>query len=88
MDRKTETELVKQGLSLVRENARFLEPSPSGRDSHHYINPDRFDHERIKIFKQLPHAVAHASELPTPNDFLVREVNGQSALITLSLIHI
>ena len=82
MDRNTETELITQGLSLVRENARFLEPSPSGRDSHHYINPDRFDHERIKIFKQLPHAVAHASELPTPNDFLVREVNGQSALIT------
>ncbi len=52
------------------------------RDSHHYPLPQRYEKETEAIFTALPHTVAHSSEIANARDFVVRELNGQSALLS------
>lgn len=82
MNRDTELQLIDQALALVRQNARYAEDPQTDRDSHHYTDPARFDRETSAFIRQLPHAVAHTSELSSAHDFVVREINGHSALLT------
>ena len=82
MDRETELRLIEQGLSLVQRDRRHLDDYSTERDSHHYLLPERYAQEAEAVFNALPHTVAHTSELPGANDFLVRELNGHSVLLS------
>ncbi|MEK9994945.1 MAG: aromatic ring-hydroxylating dioxygenase subunit alpha [Halieaceae bacterium] len=77
-----EQALINEGLDLVSQQKRYLAGEMASRPSFIYWQPDRFDAEDKKIFRTLPHAVAHSSELTTPNTYITRTVNGQPLLIT------
>ena len=82
MDRETEFRLIEQGLSLVQSDWRHLDECSTERDSQHYPLPERYAQEAEAVFNALPHTVAHTSELPGTNDFLMRDLNGHSVLLT------
>jgi phenylpropionate dioxygenase-like ring-hydroxylating dioxygenase large terminal subunit len=82
MQHKAEMALIDEGLDLVRQQKRYLAGGMSSRPSVIYWQPDRFAAEDRKIFRTLPHAVAHSSELTHPNTYITRTVNGQSLLVT------
>ena len=82
MHHKVEMALIDEGLDLIRQQKRYLAGGMSSRPSVIYWQPDRFAAEDRKIFRTLPHAVAHSSELTHPNTYITRTVNGQSLLVT------
>ena len=82
MDRNTELKLIEEGISLCRDDRRYLDEYSIGRNSDLYLLPERYATETGAIFNALPHTVAHSSELPSTTDFLVRELNGHSVLLS------
>lgn len=82
MDRSTELELIDEILALKAEKSPFLDEAVARNPIDHYTSQERFDLERKHIFRRVPTAVAHASEVSTPGDFLRREVAGLPILIT------
>jgi phenylpropionate dioxygenase-like ring-hydroxylating dioxygenase large terminal subunit len=47
----------------------------------HFVSGERAQ-EELALFRELPLAAAHLSELPNPGDFVTREVGGVSVIIT------
>jgi phenylpropionate dioxygenase-like ring-hydroxylating dioxygenase large terminal subunit len=47
----------------------------------HFVSGKRAQ-EELALFRELPLAAAHLSELPNPGDFVTREVGGVSVIIT------
>lgn len=46
-----------------------------------YLDPARFGHEREALFRRHFNLVAHGSMLPSPGDFITRDIVGTPALI-------
>ena len=82
MDRATELDLIDELLALKAEKAHYLDETVGRNAVDHYLSQDRFDRERRHIFRRLPHAAAHSSELAKPGDFVRRELAGLPILIT------
>lgn len=82
MDRATELQLIDELLAIKADKTFYLDDTVTRSPVEHYTRQDRFDLERQTIFRQLPLAVAHVSEVPNPGDFVRRDVAGLPALIT------
>lgn len=82
MDRTTELDLLDELLSLKAEKSFFLDDAPTVSPIERYISQDQFEHEQAALFRELPHMVAHSSELPEPGSFLKRDMAGLPVLLT------
>ena len=82
MDRAVELELVDELLSLKEGKGAYLDDAVGHNPVAHYTSEQRFSEEREHIFSVVPTAAAHVSEMPSPGDFLRREIAGQPVLLT------
>lgn len=82
MDRATEIELIEELARLRAAGAFRLDDSIAASPVARYICPERFSRERRSLFRGLPAAVAHVSELPEPGSFLTRDFTGLPLLLT------
>ena len=74
--------MIDELLAIKADKTFYLDDTVTRSPVEHYTRQDRFDLERQNIFRQLPLAVAHVSEVPNPGDFVRRDVAGLPALIT------
>ncbi len=82
MDRATEIELAKEILDLHGRKSAYLDDAVARRPVEDYFDPERFRAERERIFRVMPQAVVHSSELSEPGSFVVREFAGLPVLFT------
>ncbi|MEM9285086.1 MAG: SRPBCC family protein [Pseudomonadota bacterium] len=82
MKRETELELIDELLGLKAQKSPFLDEATARNPVTHYTSDERFQQERDLIFGELPHAVAHVSELTKPGDFMRCEAAGVPILLT------
>ncbi|MEN0043701.1 MAG: SRPBCC family protein [Pseudomonadota bacterium] len=82
MDHATEVELAKELLALKAEKSAYLDDAVTRRPVTDYLDPERFRMEQERIFRIVPQPVLHASELPEPGSFAVREFAGLPVLFT------
>ena len=82
MDRATEIELTKELLELHGQKSAYLDDAVARRPVEDYFDEGRFREERERLFRALPHAVVHSSELAEPGAFVVREFAGLPVLFT------
>lgn len=82
MDRQTEIRLIKQALELRARGETQYHESTRTHSIQRYISPDWFARENEKIFQGTPIALAAASEVPAPGDYLALDwVNGVPLLL-------
>ena len=60
MDRNTELKLIEEGISLCRDDRRYLDEYSIERNSDLTFAGNATDRNRA-IFNALPHSVAHSS---------------------------
>ncbi len=82
MDRETELALIDELLALKSTKSAFLDDAVSKNPVEHYTSSERFALEQAKLFRSLPNAAAHVSELPENGSFLRRDIGGRPILIT------
>ena len=82
MDRQTELGLIDELLGLKASKSAFLDADIARNSVEHYMAGEQFDAERMKIFRPLPNAVAHVSELSEKGSFLSCDVAGLPVLLT------
>jgi len=82
MKRETELELIDEILALKASKSAFLDEAVTRNPVDHYMSEERFKLEEAQIFRKVPTAVAHASELPQAGAFLRRDVAGLPVLLT------
>ncbi|GAB5413509.1 MAG: aromatic ring-hydroxylating dioxygenase subunit alpha [Congregibacter sp.] len=82
MDGQQARDLARQVLQLKEAGKTFASDHTAASSFEIYRDPARFQQERESIFRRLPHAAAHASELNTPNGFVRREYAGVPLLLT------
>ncbi len=82
MDHHTACDLIDELLTLKADGAPFLDERVSRNPVAHYVSETRFAQERDHIFRKLPLAAAHSSELARAGSFLTRDIAGRSVLLT------
>lgn len=82
MDRAIELELIDELIGLRKERSQFLDDEIGSAPVSHYVSEERFSREQQAIFRKLPNAAAHASEMPNPGDFRKVDIAGLPALLT------
>ena len=82
MNRETELQLIDELLDIQAAKSFYLDETVTRNPVEHYLNEDRFQQERERIFKRVPMVAAHRSEMANPGDFLRREVAGLPVLLT------
>lgn len=82
MDRQTEIRLIKQILELRARGETQYHESTRTHSIERYTSPDWFARENEKIFQSMPIALAAASEVPNPGDYVALDwVNGVPLLL-------
>ena len=82
MDRATELSLLDELAGLKTEGSAFLDADITHADVTDYTSSERFAAERKHLFRALPVAAAHSSELPDSGSFLTRDLFGSPLLLT------
>ena len=82
MDHATEVTLMEELMRLHSQKSAFLDESVSHSPALQYFDEEIFQAEQARIFRQMPHALAHISELPKPGSFIRRQLAGLPVLLT------
>ena len=82
MERAIELELIEELVELKQTKTPFLDSDIGTADVGHYTDPARFESENKAIFRRMPHAAAHVSELAGPGDYRRIELAGLPVLLT------
>ncbi|WP_439101785.1 aromatic ring-hydroxylating oxygenase subunit alpha [Congregibacter sp.] len=82
MKRQDELGLSEELLQLKNANSAFLGDGVALQSYDHYRSDKRFADENNKIFRRLPHAVAHSGALAGSNAFLRAEYAGVPLLLS------
>ncbi len=82
MERAKEIELLSQCLELTRARQAFVtEAEEALVPVERYVDPVRFEEERDRLFRPSLNAVAHASQIASPGDFITRDVLGTPVIL-------
>jgi phenylpropionate dioxygenase-like ring-hydroxylating dioxygenase large terminal subunit len=81
MEAKTQTTLVKRALAHVAARTTDSDGAPTTIAAATYLGEERLAREQAKIFRALPVAVAHVSELASPGDFVTHDLSGLPLLV-------
>jgi phenylpropionate dioxygenase-like ring-hydroxylating dioxygenase large terminal subunit len=82
MKRDTELSLVRRVLDHIATGTTDQADGTFRQPAEHYTSPVRLAQELDRLFGRLPLAVAHASELAAPGDFVTRRVGDVPVLLT------
>ena len=82
MERAIELELIEELVELKQTKTPFLDSDIGTANVGHYTDPARFEREHKAIFRRMPHAAAHVSELADPGDYRRIELAGLPVLLT------
>ncbi|MBX3212605.1 MAG: Rieske 2Fe-2S domain-containing protein [Labilithrix sp.] len=81
MDRERQIELVRRVLAHVEAKTTDAAPAGVTLDAAAYSDEPRIDREVRHLFRRLPIAVGHASELPRAGDFVTHDASGVPLLV-------
>ncbi|MEM9314789.1 MAG: SRPBCC family protein [Pseudomonadota bacterium] len=82
MDSATQVSLIGELRDLARAGSCYLDELEVQNPVAKYTDESHFAREQASLFQVMPRIAAHASELPSANSFLRREIAGRSVLIT------
>jgi phenylpropionate dioxygenase-like ring-hydroxylating dioxygenase large terminal subunit len=82
MDKAEEISLIGELRELAQEKRCFLDEAAGANPVWKYTGAGRFEREQARLFRAMPRIAAHASELPSPDSFLRREIAGLPVLFT------
>ncbi|MGB5223318.1 MAG: aromatic ring-hydroxylating dioxygenase subunit alpha, partial [Polyangiales bacterium] len=80
MEREKEIELLSQCLELARGGRPLMTEDEMFVPVAHYVDQERFEQERA-LFVRSMNIVAHGSQIPSPGDFLTRDVVGTPTIL-------
>ncbi|MBX3207737.1 MAG: Rieske 2Fe-2S domain-containing protein [Labilithrix sp.] len=81
MDRQRQIELVRRVLAHVEAKTTDTAEAAEALDVSAYSDEARIDREIQVLFRRLPIAVGHASELARPGDFITHDASGVPLLV-------
>jgi phenylpropionate dioxygenase-like ring-hydroxylating dioxygenase large terminal subunit len=81
MHRDHQIELVRRVHAHLEAKTTDADPAGETLDARAYADPKRIEREGSLLFKELPLAIAHSSELPKPGDFLTHDASGTPLLV-------
>ena len=84
MKPETKNALLRELIDLDKNKSPFVEGEWNKESITRYTSAEIFQQEMERLFKPMPHLVAHVSELGENHGFLTREVAGVSILLTRS----
>lgn len=82
MNKAEEISLIGELRDLAQEKRCYLDDAPASNAVWKYTDSRHFEREQERLFRAMPRIAVHASELPTPDSFLRREVAGLPLLFT------
>ena len=82
MERAEEIGLIKEIIGLAEQKSAYLDATIAHSPIERYTSAERFGREKLAVFKRLPLAVAHSSELSGKRAFLTRDFAGLPVLLT------
>jgi phenylpropionate dioxygenase-like ring-hydroxylating dioxygenase large terminal subunit len=80
MQRDLEAALVRRVLAHLEHRTTDAAPAPSTIPVAAYADAARLERERARLFRDLPLAIGHASQLPSPGDFFTHDAAGAPLL--------
>ena len=80
MERAKEIELVSECLELARAKRPFMSEEETLVPVAHYLDEARFEQERA-LFRKSMNVIAHGSQIPSPGDFITRDVVGTPVIL-------
>jgi phenylpropionate dioxygenase-like ring-hydroxylating dioxygenase large terminal subunit len=81
MEQALQQTLVRRVLAHLEQRTTDSEPAPSRLPFAAYADADRLAREQLRLFRELPLAIAHASQLAAPGDFLTHDRSGVPLLV-------
>jgi choline monooxygenase len=81
MDQKAQIQLVERVLEHVDKKTTDTDATGTTLDVAAYGDDARIDHEISILFKELPLAIGHGSEIRQPGDFITHDLSGVPLLI-------
>jgi phenylpropionate dioxygenase-like ring-hydroxylating dioxygenase large terminal subunit len=81
MDQTTQIDLVRRALAHLENRTTDRAGGPTLRPVAAYADPARLGRETAALFRDMPVAIAHASTLPAPGDFLTHDASGVPLLV-------
>jgi phenylpropionate dioxygenase-like ring-hydroxylating dioxygenase large terminal subunit len=81
MDRAKQIALLTQCLELARARQPFMTREETLVPVARYLDTQRFERERDRLFRRKMNVVAHGSQIASPGDFITREVVGTPVLL-------
>ncbi len=81
MQHDLQVQLVRRVLAHLEARTTDREAEPTRVPVSAYVDPVRFEREHARLFRELPLAVAHVSQLAKPGDFVTHDAAGIPLLI-------
>lgn len=81
MQQALQAALVRRVLAHLERKTTDAEPAPSTIPVAAYTDPARHERERERLFRDLPLAIGHASQLAAPGDFFTHDAAGAPLLV-------
>ena len=81
MIRERQIQLVQRVLAHVEARTTDTTDAAEALDVSAYADDARIERETSVLFRQLPLAIAHGSELPAPGDFITHDRSGVPLLV-------
>jgi phenylpropionate dioxygenase-like ring-hydroxylating dioxygenase large terminal subunit len=81
MDKAKRIEIAKDVLKLVEQGQPEFGEESWEADIGRFIDKDRFDLEKRKLFLERPQLIALSADLPNPDDFYATDIAGKPILI-------
>lgn len=81
MQHDLQVQLVRRVLAHLEARTTDREAAPTRVPISAYADPVQFEREHARLFRELPLAVAHVSQLASPGDFVTHDASGVPLLI-------
>jgi len=81
MQRDHQVALIRRVLAHLEQRTTDAEPAPSTVPVAAYADPARVERECARLFRDLPLAVGHTSQIPSPGDFFTHDASGVPLLV-------
>ncbi len=81
MNRDLQVALIRRVLAHLEQRTTDTGPAPSAIPVAAYTDEARHERERARLFRDLPLAIGHASQLPSPGDFFTHDATGAPLLV-------
>ena len=81
MDKSERVAIAKHVLSLIENETPYMGDESWEADIGRFVDQERFDLEKRKLFLERPQLIALSADLPNPGDFYATDIAGRPILI-------